>query len=110
MIKIVLPFVGPSPNVKSHWAVRAKFAKSCKWWVRSRSQRTLFSKARIRFIRVGRKMDQDNLGASFKAIQDGLKGWVIVEDSPDEIEVVYEQRKPLKGEKPHVVIEVEEIC
>ena len=105
-ITITLPFVGKSPNVKRHWTADAKFAKQCKWYVRSKSPRLLLPKARIVFTRVGRKMDQDNLGNSFKAIQDALKGWVIVEDSPDEIEATYHQRRQQKGEKPHVTIEV----
>ena len=105
-IKIILPFVGKSPNVKEHWAIRAKFARDCKWYIRSKAPRVLLPKARIAFTRVGRKMDQDNLAASFKAIQDALKGWVIVEDSPDEIEAVYQQRRQQKGEKPHVIIEI----
>ncbi len=104
---IELPFVGPSPNKRVHWAVNAKYVRNCKWWVRSKSPRLLLPKARITYLRVGRKMDADNLGMSFKAIQDGLKGWVIQDDSPDEIEVTYAQRKPEKGERPHSVITVE---
>jgi hypothetical protein len=73
-ITIVLPFVGKSPNVKEHWSIRAKFAKMCQWYVRSKAPRLLLPQARIVFTRIGRKMDQDNLAASFKAIQDALKG------------------------------------
>lgn len=105
-LTITLPFVGKSPNVKEHWSIRAKFAKDCKWYIRSQAPRLLLPKARIQFTRVGRKMDQDNLAASFKAIQDALKGWVIVEDSPDEIEAIYHQRRLQRGEKPHITIEV----
>lgn len=105
-MRIELPFVGASPNVKKHWAIRAKITKNTKLWVRSHCPRTMVGRARIIYTRVGRMMDQDNLAATAKPFIDGLKNWAIIDDSPEYIQIEFYQRKPAKGEKPHTIIEV----
>jgi len=105
-LTITLPFVGKSPNVKRHWTVDAKFAKACKAYIRPKLPRLLLDKVQITLTRVGRKMDQGNLGNSFKPIEDALSGWIMTDDNPDVLDVTYQQRRQQKGEKPHVVIEI----
>ena len=105
--KVTLRFEGlpPNPNVTAgkHWAANYKDKQI--WWTLSRFtaknayKGEPFERADIHYhISVGdnRTHDADNLIASLKAVQDGLKGTILVDDSIDHISSTYtfDRKKP----------------
>jgi hypothetical protein len=108
-LSFVLPFATESLNVRDrkHWAQRRrdKIAMANHVIAAIGGPRYLpdppFARAKITFNRRGvRKLDDDNLAASFKALLDVLcirskthpMGWGIIEDdSPDHVELVRAQ-------------------
>lgn len=83
-------------NVREHWAVRAKRSKSQReathWACKSleRVEPPLI----ITLTRIGsRKLDSDNLAASFKAIRDGVADWLGVDDGDERLTWIYAQEK-----------------
>jgi Holliday junction resolvase RusA-like endonuclease len=103
---IDIPYSAPSPNVKMHWSRVHNIRQSIKWMIRQNSKPRMMQKARITYTRYGRMMDQDNLAASAKPFIDALKGWVIPDDNPEVVELIFRQEKG----KNRTVIEIEEIC
>ena len=101
-----VPVRAPStPNLREHWAVRAKRADSqkraaracCPPWTRG-------PLLVVRMTRVApRALDSDNLAAALKSVRDGLATWLRVDDASPLVRWEYAQAK---GE-PRVEIEVE---
>ena len=84
-------------NLRMHWAVKAKLAKSH----RSRVGAFLRHEAPIPpttpltvvLTRIApRRLDSDNLASAFKACRDGIADWLEVDDGNQGIQWVYEQR------------------
>lgn len=103
-VTIELSFKGlpPNPNVTTgmHWSKTHKskqlwatlVATEARQYMQLNKLKGLMDQARIHYhISVGdnRVHDADNIIASLKPVQDGLKGTVIVDDSIDHIEVSY---------------------
>jgi hypothetical protein len=87
-------------NVREHWAVRAKRAKTqreaTQWACKSleRVEPPLI----ITLTRIGtRKLDSDNLAASFKAIRDGVADWLGIDDGDERLTWNYAQEKGKYG-------------
>lgn len=89
---------------RSHWAVKAKEAKTWKnavyIYCHGKEPVAPLKKAKIVYERhSSAKIDFDNLAISFKHCQDGLKlGKIIEDDSPDFIESSYSWVKCAKNE------------
>jgi len=84
-------------NLRMHWAVKAKLAKSH----RTRTRASLMAEAptppstplTVVLTRIApRRLDSDNLASAFKACRDGVADWLGVDDGHKDIEWVYEQR------------------
>ena len=116
MIELTLNEATPSLNkmIRLHWTVDRKL--KAKWvkmvWVALRSQRMgpvqPFSRARVTITRISpRMLDRDNLFSSVKHPLDGLKICsVIVDDSPEHIELIVRQEKGKAGTR----IQIEPLC
>ena len=83
-------------NTREHWAKRAKRSKSEREWAFILTRVQPPGTARpviVALERVGkRKMDDDGLSASFKAIRDGIASKLGIDDGSDDIRFVYSQR------------------
>ena len=98
MLTISLPIkLASVANLRLHWAVKAKLAKS----QRTRVRVALAGDApnpptppiTVVLTRIApRKLDTDNLASAFKACRDGVADWLGVDDGHKDIEWVYEQR------------------
>lgn len=84
-------------NRYAHWRTRHTHDKSWKekvQWMARANGANLLQSAHVVFTRQStREPDADNLAASFKPLLDGLKGSVIVDDSPEHISVEYRWEK-----------------
>ena len=98
-------------NLRLHWAVKAKLAKSH----RSKAFSALASVAAppappctLVLTRVApRALDGDNLQSAFKAVRDGVADWLGVDDGHQQLDWQYKQRKD--GPKVYAV-EIEVIA
>ena len=84
-------------NTREHWAKRAKRSKSEResaYWLTPEPYLVTSQRPVIVFLeRVGkRKMDDDGLSASFKAIRDGIASKLGIDDGSEDIRFVYSQR------------------
>lgn len=95
-MKVTLPIRTRSTlNMREHWAVRARTAKT----QRQVAALSLWGKPKpkapmtITLTRVGvRKLDSDNLAASLKHTQDGIADWLCIDDGDERLTWVYRQR------------------
>lgn len=90
-----------NPNVRSHWAVKAKFAKQykhdCIWLLRPHYE-AIAGKNTFTFTFCPpdkRRRDDDNIISAFKAGRDGLSYITGVDDS--KFVVTYAMGEPVKG-------------
>ena len=98
MIAISIPIKLVSvANLRMHWAVKAKLAKSH----RTRTRAALSNEAPIPpatpltvvLTRIApRRLDTDNCVSAFKNCRDGVADWLGVDDGNQGIQWVYEQR------------------
>jgi hypothetical protein len=82
-----------TPNVREHWAVRAKRAKSQRSVARTKTAEAMrgvkLASAIVLLNRFGaRKLDSDNLPAALKSVRDGVADAIGIDDGDDA--VVYE--------------------
>jgi hypothetical protein len=112
MIEIRMPVkIVSVANLRLHWAVKAKLAKSH----RSKAFSALASVAAppappctLVLTRVApRALDGDNLQSAFKAVRDGVADWLGVDDGHQQLDWQYKQRKD--GPKVYAV-EIEVIA
>jgi len=112
MIEIRVPIkIVSVANLRLHWAVKAKLAKSH----RSKAFSALASVAAppappctLVLTRVApRALDGDNLQSAFKAVRDGVADWLGVDDGHQQLDWQYKQRKD--GPKVYAV-EIEVIA
>ena len=112
MIEIRMPVkIVSVANLRLHWAVKAKLAKSH----RSKAFSALASVAAppappctLVLTRVApRALDGDNLQSAFKAVRDGVADWLGVDDGHKDLDWQYSQRKD--GPKVYAV-EIEVIA
>jgi hypothetical protein len=112
MIEIRVPIkIVSVANLRLHWAVKAKLAKSH----RSKAFSALASVAAppappctLVLTRVApRALDGDNLQSAFKAVRDGVADWLGVDDGHKDLDWQYSQRKD--GPKVYAV-EIEVIA
>jgi len=112
MIEIRMPVkIVSVANLRLHWAVKAKLAKSH----RSKAFSALASVAAppappctLVLTRVApRALDGDNLQSAFKAVRDGVADWLGVDDGHKDLDWQYNQRKD--GPKVYAV-EIEVIA
>ena len=112
MIEIRMPVkIVSVANLRLHWAVKAKLAKSH----RSKAFSALASVAAppappctLVLTRVApRALDGDNLQSAFKAVRDGVADWLGVDDGHQQLDWQYKQRKD--GSKVYAV-EIEVIA
>lgn len=112
MIEIRVPIkIVSVANLRLHWAVKAKLAKSH----RSKAFSALASVAAppappctLVLTRIApRLLDGDNLQSAFKAVRDGVADWLGVDDGHKGLDWQYNQRKD--GPKVYAV-EIEVIA
>jgi hypothetical protein len=112
MIEIRVPIkIVSVANLRLHWAVKAKLAKSH----RSKAFSALASVAAppappctLVLTRIApRALDGDNLQSAFKAVRDGVADWLGVDDGHKGLDWQYNQRKD--GPKVYAV-EIEVIA
>jgi hypothetical protein len=112
MIEIRVPIkIVSVANLRLHWAVKAKLAKSH----RSKAFSALASVAAppappctLVLTRIApRALDGDNLQSAFKAVRDGVADWLGVDDGHKDLDWQYNQRKD--GPKVYAV-EIEVIA
>lgn len=112
-VRLVVPLGSPLPsgaNLREHWAVKAKRAKTHRAFAAAALQtqgrtwlqhwRTMASNERLRvgvcFTRVAtRSLDDDNLAYAFKAWRDGIASVVGIDDGSPRWVWEYHQRKGL---------------
>jgi hypothetical protein len=109
MIEVVLPIKAVSiANMRMHWAVKAKLAKSHRGSIRA----GLESVAPIPpglpltvvLTRMGPKtLDTDNLASSLKAVRDGVADWLGVDDGSPQLDWQYAQRKGVYSVEVEVI-------
>ena len=125
-LAFTLPLLLPSLNVslRQHWGERERFQKSLNLEVLAAIggprylPRPPFERARITVVRVSTgQLDPDNLAGSFKALGDVLKAQsgrnplglgIIVEDTPNRIELVVTQTRAVAG-NPQTLVRIEEL-
>ena len=97
MIEIRVPIkIVSVANLRLHWAVKAKLAKSH----RAKAFNALASIAAppdppctLVLTRVApRALDGDNLQSAFKAVRDGVADWLGIDDGSQLVEWQYKQR------------------
>ena len=112
MIEIRVPIkIVSVANLRLHWAVKAKLAKSH----RSKAFSALASVAAppappctLVLTRIApRALDGDNLQSAFKAVRDGVADWLGVDDGHKDLDWQYNQRK----DRPKIyAVEIEVIA
>lgn len=96
MISFTIPVRAPStPNLREHWAARAKRAKTQRNAVRLKCPRwTTGPLLVVRLTRVApRALDSDNLQAALKSVRDGVASWLRIDDASPLVEWMYSQEK-----------------
>lgn len=115
MIALTIPEASPSLNLmRKHWTHLYSLRKhwSMLVWVAKNEARVRDPEplpwARVKIIRVGRRnLDTDNFVGGLKCLIDGLREQrLIVDDSPDHLELVTEQRLVVRGGFPRTLIEI----
>ncbi len=112
VIEVHLPIRTVSEaNVREHWAVKAKRAKSQRaaaFLMLKRYRRSMNGKSLVvTLTRIGaRKLDSDNLARSFKAIRDGIADALDIDDGSDRIEWKYAQQKG-KPKEYAIIVRIE---
>jgi len=99
MIEVTIPIKSVSvANLRMHWAVKAKLAKSHR--AMARNAMAIASPAApglpltLVLTRVGpRTLDTDNLASSLKAVRDGIADWLGVDDGSPQIDWQYAQKR-----------------
>lgn len=103
----------PNQNMYKHWAVKFNAVKKWKNLVHhaciGKKPELPLQKAKITYTRFSsRKPDYDNIVASFKPIQDGLKeSLIIADDTWDQIIAIYAWEKA-PTHKGSIKVEVQE--
>ncbi len=106
-----------SPNVKLHWAEKAKWTKEWKdavGWAcyekmcGNRNKPPMKNALVTITLYANHPYDQDNQYASVKNCVDGLKGLLITNDDPEHCEIVVKTIKVKTRKEEHVEIEVVE--
>ncbi len=100
-----------SPNMREHWAVRARRVKAERNAARFSLPGQLGGRfampCTVTLTRVtpprGKTLDDDNLRGCLKAVRDGVADWLGVADNDPRVTWRYDQRK---GEAWQVVVEV----
>lgn len=96
MIAFTIPIKAPStPNLREHWATRAKRVESQRRWTRAKcppwSSGPLLV---VRLTRVApRALDDDNCAGALKAIRDGIALWLRIDDASPLVRWAYAQEK-----------------
>lgn len=107
-VEFKLPFRTVDPgNARLHWAAKAREAKVQRQaaWLAVLSCRPLpHFPVRVTLTRVGRKVDQQNLGGHFKALIDGIADAYKVDDGDERWQWVFRQER---GKHPCVRVEIE---
>jgi len=107
------PGLNGSNGLKNmHYHQYSKEKKKWVWLVREQNPKKHNGKVCVRFTRVStRKMDMDNIGASFKFIGDALeKCGAIIDDSPNFLtELIIGWEKANSQKEQHVRIEIEDV-
>lgn len=82
-------------NLREHWSIRAKRAKAHRretFWALASELKKPSLPCTITLTRIGkRKLDTDNLAASFKACRDGVADWLGIDDGDERLTWVYAQ-------------------
>lgn len=87
---------------RMHWAVRRRYNMDWYWKVKVYAQSWNNNEKRKATVKIhqirARKLDKDNLYGSVKPILDGMKGWLIHDDSTIYIDltVTQETGKPVR--------------
>lgn len=83
---IVLDFSLPSLNVwqRMHWTKRRKIKEKIKWLIVQARPKRYEEKVFCLVVRYGRKLDKDNLYASFKPLGDALIAYGVTRDDTSE--------------------------
>ena len=110
MIVVVPIRIESTPNLREHWAARAKRArehKSAVWYALRAAKAPYTLPCRVTLTRIApRTMDTDNNVAGMKAARDGVALWLQVDDADERISWVYAQRKgPPKTYRAEIQIE-----
>lgn len=120
MMKVILPIrTWSEPNLRGHWARRARRAHKQREAARMLVRAALASlppwnparegkrKRTIWLIRLApRELDSDNLVASMKAVRDGVADALGMDDGDDRLRWRYAQRRGKPGEYS-VLVEIE---
>ena len=110
MIVVVPIRIESTPNLREHWAARAKRAREHKAevWYALRAVRAPHTlPCVVTLTRIApRTLDTDNNVAGMKAARDGVALWLQVDDADERISWVYAQRKgPPKTYRAEIQIE-----
>lgn len=97
-MKVTIPIrIESTPNLREHWAARAKRAreqKSATWYALKDAKAPHDLPCVVTLTRVApRTLDTDNLAAGLKACRDGVALWLQADDADPRIEWRYAQRK-----------------
>lgn len=97
-MKITVPIrIESTPNLREHWAARAKRAreqKTATWYALKAAKAPHALPCTVVLTRVApRTLDSDNLAAGFKACRDGVALWLQADDADPRILWKYAQRK-----------------
>lgn len=117
MITLTIPELTPSLNKtqRQHWTILARNRKRWSMLVLvAKSEAEIWKLPLIRRARVtierhgGKQLDEDNLAGGAKAAVDALKSnGLIVDDSPDHVQLRYEQYPGGKGKEKKTVVRIE---
>ncbi len=99
-------------NVREHWAVKARRAKSQRNMAFALSRMQFNADGQPEFPAVvtitrlaSRKLDDDNLARSMKAVRDGIADALRIDDGSDLVQWRYEQDKAKRSETA-VLVEI----
>lgn len=116
MITIVIPEASPSLNAHKwkHWSHHLKLRKHWSMLVMVAKNEARIGnpdpldKATVKIIREGyRKLDTDNFVGGLKCLIDSLREQrLILDDSPDHMTLVTEQRQIPRASYPRTVVEI----
>jgi Holliday junction resolvase RusA-like endonuclease len=103
---------GKDGLIRMHWAKKSQLSKTWVWLIHAENMNPHLGRVQVEFTRVStRKMDYDNIRASFKLVGDALvRCGIIQDDSPDfitELKVKWKKAKTLKEQG--IMIKIEDV-
>lgn len=104
-VTFLIPIKAPStPNLREHWAVKAKRAETQKRAARLRCPPWPGGALLVvKLVRIApRSLDTDNLAAALKSVRDGIATWLRIDDASPLVAWAYSQERGEDGVRVEV--------